>query len=389
MDDVINKMEFENGPGQFPGDQTVISAPPKKKEIMSLITQEYFYKLISIADDIVWIMSLDAKRIFYINPSFERLYGKSIFDLRSNPNLWLDAIHPDDRQIAVDSLNELFISGFTQKEYRIITPAGSTVWLHEKKHIIQDELGKSIQIGCIARDITEHKATLDRLNEYKNHLQALTEKLSLTEEMERRRIALNLHDHAIQNLAYCKIRLDEFSKQTPDSPARKTIYEIRDIVTETINDIRTLTFELSPPVLYEHGLESAIEWLGEIILMKRGISFRLINENFEDNLSQEMRILLFQVIREILNNAAKHSKASESVVRISGKGDNLFISILDDGIGFNPGEIKNKKTTSYGFFSIQERLSNIGGFFNIVSKPGNGTKIDIIVPLKNPALFSD
>jgi PAS domain S-box-containing protein len=358
---------------------------PEIKEGTQSVTPECFYKLISIADDVVWIMSLDGNQLYYINPSFEHLYGKTVFDFKANPSLWIDIVHPEDKQIAVDSLNELFISGYSEKEYRIIISDDSIVWLHDKKHIIRDSQGKTIQIGCIARDITEHKKTLEKLHEYKNDLQALTQELSLTEEKERRRIAMELHDHVIQNLAYCKIRLDEFCKGAAAEPSENTINELKEIISGTIKSIRTLTFELSPPVLYELGLEPAIVWLGENILLKRGILFRIESDDFEDKLNQKMRILLFQIIRELLNNSAKHSKARETIVSIKMKDNHILISIQDDGIGFDVDETIRRKSQNFGFFSIEERLKNIGGFFNIKSNPGQGTVVSIIVPLGREA----
>jgi PAS domain S-box-containing protein len=358
--------------------------PEIKKGALS-VTPECFYKLISIADDVVWIMSLDGNQLYYINPSFENLYGRTVFDFKANPGLWIDIVHPEDKQIAVDSLNELFISGYSQKEYRIIVSDGSIVWLHDKKHIIRDSQGKTIQIGCIARDITGYKRTLEKLHEYKNDLQALTLELSLAEEKERRRIAMELHDHVIQNLAYCKIKLDEFYKDCSATPSENTINELKEIISGTIQSIRTLTFELSPPVLYELGLEPAIVWLGENILLKRGILFRIESDDFEDKLNQKIRILLFQIIRELLNNSAKHSKANETVVSIKKKDNHILISIQDDGIGFDVGETIRKKSQNFGLFSIQERLNNIGGFFNIKSSPGQGTVASIIVPVNGEA----
>ncbi len=354
---------------------------PEIKEGALSVTLECFYKLISIADDVVWIMSLDGNQLYYINPSFEHLYGKTVFDFKENPSLWIDIVYPEDKQIAVDSLNELFISGYSQKEYRIVVSDGSIAWLHDKKHIIRDSQGKTIQIGCIARDITEYKKTLEKLHEYKSDLQALTQQLSLTEENERRRIAMELHDHVIQNLAYCKIRLDELNKVTSAAKPENTVNELKEIISGTIQSIRTLTFELSPPVLYELGLEPAIAWLGENILLKRGILFRIESDSFEDKLTQKMRILLFQIIRELLNNSAKHSKARETVVSIRKKSNHILIGIKDDGIGFDVDEAIRRKSQNFGFFSIQERLNNIGGFFDIKSGPGQGTVVSILVPV--------
>jgi signal transduction histidine kinase len=207
--------------------------------------------------------------------------------------------------------------------------------------------------------------------------------VTLAEEKERRRIALELHDHVSQNLAYCRIKLSELLKENKSSPLTPSINELLNIVTETIADTRSLTFELSPPVLYELGLTQAIEWLGQKVIAGRGIKFLLDNDDHLTQISQELKILLFQIIRELLNNVAKHAQAKEAQVVIRKTGDNISIDVQDDGIGFDVSLITDYSNgpVGFGLFSIRERLNHIGGYFHINSNPNGGAKVSISVPI--------
>jgi signal transduction histidine kinase len=173
-------------------------------------------------------------------------------------------------------------------------------------------------------------------------------------------------------------------KENKSSPLMKSINEVLSIVTETIADTRSLTFELSPPVLYdEMDLKQAIEWLGQKIIAGRGINFRLDDDDQLAQISQELKILLFQIVRELLNNVAKHAQANEALVFIRKTGDNILIDVQDDGIGFDVSLITDfrKFPIGYGLFSIRERLNHLGGYFDIKSNSGKGTTVSILVPL--------
>ena len=186
-----------------------------------------------------------------------------------------------------------------------------------------------------------------------------------------------------QNLAYCRIKLGELAKENKSSPLRHSINELLEIITETIADTRSLTFELSPPVLYELGLAQAIEWLGQKIIAGRGMKFRLDNDDHLTQISQELKILLFQIVRELLNNVAKHAQAKEALVFIRKTGDNVLIDVQDDGIGFDVSRITDysKGPVGFGLFSIRERLDHIGGYCRINSNPAGGVKVAISVPI--------
>jgi signal transduction histidine kinase len=234
-----------------------------------------------------------------------------------------------------------------------------------------------------AAEIAARKKAEAELRKLRDNLRSLTMEVTLAEEKERRRIALELHDHVSQNLAYCRIKLGELVKENKSSPLVQSINELLNIVTETIADTMSLTFELSPPVLYELGLEQAIEWLGQKVIAGRDINFRLDNDDQLAQISQELKILLFQIVRELLNNVAKHAQAKETQVIIRKTGDNILIDVQDDGIGFDVSRITDYSNgpVGFGLFSIQERLNHIGGDFHINSSPTGGAKVSISVPI--------
>jgi signal transduction histidine kinase len=139
--------------------------------------------------------------------------------------------------------------------------------------------------------------------------------------------------------------------------------------------------EMSPPVLYELGFVTAIEWLSEQIQSQHNLEISCqANDNFKP-LSHEVQIVLFQATRELLLNVVKHAKAKKVVVSITEDQKKAQITIIDDGIGFD-GKISLQADASGGFglFSIRERLKHLGGQLSIFSKPGKGTRMIMTAP---------
>ena len=137
------------------------------------------------------------------------------------------------------------------------------------------------------------------------------------------------------------------------------------------------------PILYELGLEAAVEWLGDQILAKQGIRFTFEDDNRPKPLNDEVKILLFQSVRELMINIAKHAQAKTSSVSISRIHQSAVIAIKDDGIGFDTSGLfaPGNPDTGYGLFSIRERFKHIGGDFHLLSVPGGGSFAMISVPV--------
>jgi PAS domain S-box-containing protein len=236
-----------------------------------------------------------------------------------------------------------------------------------------------------ATDITERKRTEARLQDYQQQLRRLASEISLAEEKERRRIASQLHDGAIQNLALAKIKLGEFEKGLAQKHRGNTLNEIRELLDLSIHDARSLIFELSPPVLYELGLGAAIEWLGEQFQARHGISCRITVDQGDAPVDSEIEVILFQVLRELLVNIVKHANASRVSVELRRLDGRLSLQVHDDGDGFDAAAVlMGSGNGGFGLFSIRERLQFLGATLEIES--GTGTSIRVTAPLAtNPA----
>ncbi len=245
--------------------------------------------------------------------------------------------------------------------------------------------GKTLTLG-IARDITEHKRTEKELLEHQAKLKSLASQLSLTEERERHRLATELHDQISQSLVISKIKLDQLRKSSSSDEISEPLEDICNCLGQIIDDTRTLTFDLSYPILYELGFEAAVaEWLTDQIQEKHGIRTEFLDDGRQKPLDDDIRVLLFRNVRELLINVVKHAQANKVRVSIRKVKDNIRVSVEDDGVGFDPVEVTSMATkrAEFGLSSIRERLEQLEGLIEIDSEMGRGSKITMTAPLKN------
>lgn len=236
------------------------------------------------------------------------------------------------------------------------------------------------EIGQLCREF-DH--LIGRLNRHHSRIRSLSSQLLLTEERERRRIATELHDRIGQNLAMSKLKVGLIVQSDGAADLRDDLEAVREMIDQAIQDARSLTFELSPPVLHELGLEPAIQWLAEALTARYGISVVCRTRATSIPTAERYRVLIFQAVRELLINAIKHAKAREVTVILGDVKDHLRIDIQDDGIGFDPSGINGTSgyNGGYGLFSIRERLATLGGRLDIRSAPGEGTLAVLTIPL--------
>ena len=236
----------------------------------------------------------------------------------------------------------------------------------------------------IFTDITQLKQAEKELISYQEQLRSLASELSLVEERQRRCIATELNDYIGQTLFYCKNKLEALRESASFENFKASTDEILDLMEQTIDYTKSLTFQLGTPILYEEGLEAALKWLGYQFQKQLGLVFRFEDDLRPKPLSDETRILLYQAVRELMINVARHAKARNVKISIQRDYKNMQIDVEDDGIGVDTTKIDPyaKATGSFGLFTIHERLKYLGGHFKFSSKPGLGTKGTIIVPLK-------
>ena len=232
------------------------------------------------------------------------------------------------------------------------------------------------------RDITDRVESRKALRDRQERLRAMALDLTLGEERERRRIATGLHDQVGQTLTLLCVRMERLAETAGTTNLGDQCREILAATRTALGMTRSLTFELSPPVLYEFGLVPAVKWLGHELQQQCGITFTAETTGDFESPEEDVAILLFQTIRELLTNVVKHSKARECHTTFSPGEHQLVITVQDDGVGFDAGIAHLHRTThgSFGLFSIQERLKGLGGDMAIESKPDHGSRVKLWIP---------
>ncbi|MGP8049308.1 MAG: response regulator [Desulfobaccales bacterium] len=241
---------------------------------------------------------------------------------------------------------------------------------------VDDRQGGIANYMGMLTDITKRKQNEAAISAYQEKLRSLASQLTLVEERERRRLAEQLHENIGQILAFARIKLGTLYAEaaTPDLAA--DLSEILDQIDHSIQLTRSLTFDLSPTILYELGFGDAVQWLASRFQKSCGAEIEVQQEPLPP-LTDDGRILLFLAVRELLMNVAKHAKASHAKVVITNAEDRLQIQVEDDGVGFN---VPTSLAVGFGLFSIRERLEPIGGHLKVKSKPGHGAQVTLTIP---------
>lgn len=231
-------------------------------------------------------------------------------------------------------------------------------------------------------DLTAEVETADRLRSYQEELRSLAGKISAAEEGERRRISSELHDGTIQNLVLARIHLANLRATLESGQSEQLADSINDLLEASLRETRSLIFEISPPVLYELGLESAVEWLAEHYQQRTGLVVRITGDERSTRLAEEMNIVVFQTARELLVNIAKHAQAQQVSIDWSHNAASVVLTVQDDGVGFDAETSQAKRATEGGFglFAAKERLRLLGAEIDIESSK-QGTRVTITAPV--------
>lgn len=213
-------------------------------------------------------------------------------------------------------------------------------------------------------------------------LRSLAAELELTEERERRQIASDLHDSIGQILSFASRELKTLQKSSP-AELSNSLEQVCSQLDKAIEQARTLSFDLSPSILYDLGFEVAIEDLVDKFSKEKKIRCSFENCGKLKPLADDVKILLYRAVRELLINAAKHSRAGIVKVSLLRSGSDIYVAVEDDGRGFDASILNGRmeKVKGFGIFNIRERLNHIGGQFKIESDKEKGTKITLTAPL--------
>ena len=238
-------------------------------------------------------------------------------------------------------------------------------------------------------DLERRVATRTRdLEQSQTLLRGLATKLNLAEQQERKRVATELHDHLAQMLVLGRLKLGQAKRKlSMDSECQGLLAEADKALSDSLSYARTLVANLSPSVLYEFGLPTAIKWLAD--QMQRydlTVALELPDEP-PMTLPEDQAVLIFQSVRELLMNSAKHSQSSQATVILQYQQEALRVEVRDQGIGFDVAALTHAgPSPKFGLFSIRERMTALGGLFTIQSQDGQGTFAVLTLPMSRETI---
>ena len=343
-------------------------------------SEERFRLITETIQDVFWMCTPGITRILYVSPAYGLIWGRNPEKLRESPQSFIDYVHSDDRP-AVWAALEGHLHGKWELEYRIVRPNNEIRWIRDRGYPIYNQEGGIRYMTRISSDITEYKQAMEQILVNQKELHRLTAELEITEERERRKIAIDLHDSILQILAFSTRELEGIQPYLhTDHLAR--VEEVRRHLEQSITQMRTLIFNLSPSILYELGLEAALEDLLHEFFARQSIKYRFSGPEDSIDLPEYTRILLYRAVRELLVNITKHAEASKVNISLGKNSHFIQIVVEDDGKGMDLSEItKTNQRRGFGLVSMTKRLENIGGGFALKSGPQKGTKITLTAPL--------
>jgi PAS domain S-box-containing protein len=369
----------------------------------SLRLSEERYRLVARAtNDVIWDWDLVNHRLTW-NESIKDAFGYELADIPPVIGWWQDRVHPDDREAVLRELRMAIESGAQtwSAEYRFRCVDGDYAHVLDRGFVTRDRHGNAVRMIGAMFDLSVRKRAEEQLRtlnetleervasrtaellQQQQRLRSLAAQLTQTEQRERRRLAQVLHDHLQQLLVAATMRTSMMKRKLTGDSA-DSAQQILDLLNRSIEASRSLTVELSPPVLYDAGLIAALNWLGGRMKDKYGLTVEVDADPDAEPTAEDVRITLFQAAQELLFNIAKHAQVNTTYVTLMRLADGrLKLAIEDEGRGFDmsrPPESSADSSGGFGLFNLRERLQMLGGSISIESSPGEGTCVEIITP---------
>ena len=352
----------------------------KQAERILHVREQEFRALVENSPDVIARFDLQG-RFIYANPVTQALLGKTqdrILGKGPDEVLpWLNATHTFRKTLA-----QIARTGEAAEEEVVIDAApGADAARFEARLVPErDRQGQLVSILSIGRDISAMRAAERRLKESHAQLRLLSSRRETTREEERKRMAREIHDELGQQLTALRMGISllrlQFGKDQP--LLVESVQALMTRVDETIQVVRNVATSLRPAAL-DMGLTSALEWLVSEFSRNTGIPCRLKAPTARLDLDNERATAAFRVIQESLTNVARHAHASNVQIRLKPSRDQVLIEVRDDGRGFDP---EQTRPGTLGMLGMRERGHMLGGAVTVDSTPGQGTCVQLHIPLQ-------
>jgi signal transduction histidine kinase len=267
-------------------------------------------------------------------------------------------------------------------EYRLLARDGRVVWVHDEARMVTDESGNPAYSHGVLLDITQRKLVelelrraMDALAQVDAQRRTLLAELVNAQEEERARVARGIHDESLQQLTFAAMALE--SLRRIESDTKDDLDRVHEAVRAAMQSLRTLLFDLSPPMLEAEGLAAAVEAAIDHAVAGTTIR-RTFNPRIEVEPPAECAVIAYRIVQEAVANVLRHADASRVSVAVRADEDGITVRVRDDGKGF--AVRSNAREGRFGLAIMRERAELAGGWFRIESADDDGTTVEAWIP---------
>jgi PAS domain S-box-containing protein len=312
------------------------------------------------------------RRVVDANPPAERLLGVSLADAIGHP---LGDLLPE----AAEAVRGPTAAGNGLPQELVVTREGATRRYEPTVVPMPDRQGPPIGWLVVLRDVTDHHRTLRSLRQLDEQRRSLLARVVTSQEEERRQVAGDIHDDAIQAMVAVTLQLQALGGRLHDPRSTELIERLAATATESVGRLRQLVFELRPPLLDEVGLAAAIDQYARRAGELAGFVVQVSDESAGE-LPDELRVVAYRIVQEALANVRAHANARRVAVRLEEVDAGVLARISDDGVGFLPGLVDRRPAGHLGLISMREQATMAGGWCRVASAPGMGTTVELWLP---------
>ena len=316
------------------------------------------------------------RRVVDANPPAERLLGRSLADAVGHP---LGDLLPEAADAVRDRLAAGNGAAGSLPEELVVTREGATRRYEPTVVAMPDRQGPPIGWLMMLRDVTEHHRTMRSLRQADEQRRSLLARVVTSQEQERRQVAGDIHDDAIQAMVAVTLQLQALGGRLRDPRSTELLERLAATATESVGRLRQLVFELRPPLLDEVGLAAALDQYARRAGELAGFVVQVSDESAGE-LPAELRVVAYRIVQEALANVRAHAHAQRVAVRLEEVEGGVLARVSDDGAGFLPGLVERRPAGHLGLISMREQATMAGGWCRIASAPGMGTTVELWLP---------
>lgn len=343
----------------------------------ALEAEKRFRIMTEAIDDVFWMALPGLKRILYVSPSYEKMWGRSCQSVYESPVSFIESIDFRDRPRVWQRI-KYYNGGTWDEEYRVVRPDGSICWVRDRGYPVCDENGGLQMIVGVCTEVSDLKSVQRALQTSEGRIRMLSSLLMEAQEKERKYVARELHDSLGSGLAGIKIQIENALAAVRSSKTAVSSSVLEGLAAnagDLLAECRRIQKGLRPPMIDDLGLLPTIDWYcRQFNSVFPHIRLEKILMIDEQDIEETLKIVIYRVFQEAMNNAARHGNAGSIQLSLIKKGQCMLLTVADNGTGFST-EKKARGEAGYGLLGMKERVELSGGTFRVESRPGRGVWI--------------